>query len=406
MGNPDAPQKRNSPHHLPFIFRLSSSARTTMKIFAKRKPKIAEESNTGGPRRISKTDKRIEELLQKDPSTLNAKQRRLVKRHQQRNSKSSDDAAAAAAEPVHGVSDGKSDEKEIDDPLQQGNITKRIASSSSSSSVAATDDIINGDGEDESNQNETQHMSSVDLIDTKKNRLFDERLSILLEQLNAEQRRKLMRQLERGKDAKLIEQEAETLLVGQQQQQQTSVQAPLACVKSFPKDVNGLREESNEKETKWLPDKSIETGSIDESLDKLLHQLNSKQRRKLMRRLERGEDAKNIEREAEILLEEKRQTPVVEAPLGEEKKASRKRNEPENAPTVPRTDSKRGRQSKRPRKSGVDWSSLPAKECLRREEQRRLQKEAEERRAAGEISAHRHPLNSERRRVSLLPPSS
>ena len=51
-------------------------------------------------------------------------------------------------------------------------------------------------------------------------------------------------------------------------------------------------------------------------------------------------------------------------------------------------------------------STLPPEERLRREEQRRLQKEAAERRARGEhvTPGHKRPLNSERRRANRRKP--
>ena len=58
-------------------------------------------------------------------------------------------------------------------------------------------------------------------------------------------------------------------------------------------------------------------------------------------------------------------------------------------------------------KKGADWSSLPADERLRREEQRTKQQEAAERRARGEANiapGHKRPLNSERRRANRRKP--
>jgi hypothetical protein len=123
---------------------------------------------------------------------------------------------------------------------------------------------------------------------------------------------------------------------------------------------------------------------------KLLEGLNSKQRRKLMRRLER---------EGTGILEEVHNEALR---LAIENKS--------DAVSADQSDTKQDKgQSVTPSSSGEkrkrDWSDLSPEERLRREEQRRKQKEAAERRAKeGNVNSKRHPLNSERRRANRRKP--
>ncbi|KAI2505921.1 hypothetical protein MHU86_8520 [Fragilaria crotonensis] len=127
----------------------------------------------------------------------------------------------------------------------------------------------------------------------------------------------------------------------------------------------------------------------EEEVKKLLDTLNSKNKRKLTRQLERdGLSAlKAVREEALKLIEEMKEKEV--AVVKEKVKAKKPDPEP--------ISKKRKRD---------DWSGLPPEERLRREEQRRKQEEAAERRAKGETppSKHKHPLNSERRRANRRKP--
>ena len=116
----------------------------------------------------------------------------------------------------------------------------------------------------------------------------------------------------------------------------------------------------------------------------MLDKLNSKQRRKLVRSLERKEmDVETVRSEAKSLL----------GLDGDEKKDTSEVAEP------PKKKRKRG--------NNTDESQVSAEERLRREEQRRLQKEAAEARVNGGETVthkHKHPLNSERRRANRRKP--
>lgn len=134
-----------------------------------------------------------------------------------------------------------------------------------------------------------------------------------------------------------------------------------------------------------------------DNLHSILEKLTSKQRRKLTRQLERDGDAEKIRHEAVALLEEKKEADKdsKNPALLETKSLSKPdRTEPRKC-------------SRKRRKKIVDLSTLTPEERLRREEQRRLQKEAAERRKnenSDGIQKHRHPLNSERRRANRRKP--
>lgn len=138
-----------------------------------------------------------------------------------------------------------------------------------------------------------------------------------------------------------------------------------------------------------------ESNDLDEEqVKKLLEGLNSKQRRTLMRKLDREGEAvlEEVRKEALRLLEESK----AQIPL---------------AATTTETEHQQS-QSKDPSTSGKkrkkDWSDLSPEERTRRETQHRKQQEAAERREKqGDdhgSGKHRHPLNSERRRANRRKP--
>lgn len=133
-------------------------------------------------------------------------------------------------------------------------------------------------------------------------------------------------------------------------------------------------------------DKHTDTES---EMKSYLQQLCSKDRRKLSRMLNRGEDVEKIRSMALELLSAQKHSETI----------------PSASVETPGTMNER---RKRRRKGGnsADWESLPASERLRREEQRRLQKEAAEQRKSttDATSKFRHPLNSERRRANRRKP--
>lgn len=128
-------------------------------------------------------------------------------------------------------------------------------------------------------------------------------------------------------------------------------------------------------------------------LQALLNRLSSKPKRKLVRQLERGVDPNEVRSEAQLLLEQAdKQSASPEAKPADDVRPSFE-SDPDNDAL-----------NFKKRKTNADSSELPPEERMRREEQRRLQKEAAERRATGELNSHRHPLNSERRRANKRKP--
>ena len=132
------------------------------------------------------------------------------------------------------------------------------------------------------------------------------------------------------------------------------------------------------------------TPDIDEDeVKELLEKLNSKNKRKLTRQLERdGNAALKVVREEALKLIEDMKTKEVAVV---KEKVKEKKPDPEPISKKRKRD---------------DWSGLPPEERLRREEQRAKQQEAAERRAKGETppTKHKHPLNSERRRANRRKP--
>lgn len=246
-----------------------------MKIFAKRKRKAVEPSDGGEKDRIFKSDKDAEELLKREPSTWNAKERRLMKRYKER-------------KPDSSTEEKPEEKEEVDD----------------------TPSIVENEEEEKPVSDENEETE---------------------EPLPTE---------------------------------------PQGDVKEGDASVNETKEEADISEG--------DNTAIDSKLQKLLEKLSSKPRRKLTRSLERGGNVEEVRAEAEAL-------------LGIKKQAEETSEEPK----------KKRRRSKGP----ADLSSMTPDERLRREDQRRLQKEAAERRASGDQSKHKHPLNSERRRANRRKPS-
>jgi hypothetical protein len=153
--------------------------------------------------------------------------------------------------------------------------------------------------------------------------------------------------------------------------------------------------------------------NINEILAKL-EGLNSKDRRKFLRQLKMSSGgaidegviaaaeetalrvAERNEREAAANAATEKATAVKKLPR--KKNGDERRNDSLADHT---TEPKKKRRKKGP---AVDVSALSPEERTRREEQRAMQREAAERRAAGSVDPDRHPLNSERRRANRRKP--
>jgi hypothetical protein len=159
--------------------------------------------------------------------------------------------------------------------------------------------------------------------------------------------------------------------------------------------------------------------------------LNSKERRKLLRQLASQYDDKVLEKameaskqiaqeneakqqtkekEKEKIMEKEKETKKMESLKRKSNQASSTNDCKENANNGDINDNDGGNDAKR-RKKWKDFSHLPPEERERREKQRQMQQEAAEQRAALGIdaqlsnnSSRRHPLNSERRRANRRKP--
>ena len=280
-----------------------------MKIFAKRKRKAAaaeQYDETTKERTIFQSDPVVQELLQQDPSSWNAKQRRMVKRYQERHTYSEKPSNAVKDDAKIGKDGEDEDKKDVFQDI---------------------DPAVEEPSEVEENQEpvEGQPSDCMPVEDTKRDK-----------------------QAGGGVDGK----------------KEVTSDTPV----EVPKEIGTI----NSSETLQQ--------SIDPDLQKLLDQLNSKQRRRLTRIILKGDnpDMEAIRVEARSL-------------LGLDVQPT------DSAEKTPKRTTKR--------RKGVDWNTLPPEERMRREEQRRLQKEAAERKASGEINTkYSHPLNSERRRANRRKP--
>lgn len=149
-----------------------------------------------------------------------------------------------------------------------------------------------------------------------------------------------------------------------------------------------------------------------------LHGLNSKERRKLLRKLkaETGvtqEELTLAEEEAHRVADKNRDLEKKEVEkLKSNKRKHDEADEPESSKSPPKSETNNETKSnvsgetqpKKKKSKAKDWSHLPEEERKRREEQREKQVEAARLRASGEIAPGRHPLNSERRRANRRKP--
>ncbi|KAL3937586.1 MAG: hypothetical protein SGBAC_007344 [Bacillariaceae sp.] len=217
-----------------------------MKIFAKRKKTIGA-ANPGTPtaRTTFASDPVVEELLTKDPTEWNAKQKRLVKRYQQRKAESGEGSDAQKEQqepPVKKESKAEetaeeSVEQEADEKSENDEVSKKESDDDSSSSDSG------GDSDSESNSDsdpevegkkdeeaaivpreepvaetaveETQTPPSTAEAETGSDKIDTSHpVFKLLEQLNSKMKRTLSRKLDREGPKALpeVEQEAQKLL--------------------------------------------------------------------------------------------------------------------------------------------------------------------------------------------------
>jgi hypothetical protein len=298
-----------------------------MKLFAKRTKKVASSSSTPeAERTVFQSDPIVDALLQQDPSTWNAKQRRMIKRYQDRKQESPEGIEASPQ---------KKEQETEEEPLEPSKKEEEEAGEESGEGSDNADSESEDDSSDEEDKAEEGE--------------------------------------EANKEDVVPEPDASVMVEDVTEDPPDPTGQPTTDDDAKNQVVN---DESEKKDT----DTTAQT--IDAELSDMLERLDSKTRRKLRRKLERGEaTATEIRQEATALLK----------PAKEEEKPSAEAGS--DSPT-------KGKKRK------ADWSNLPPEERVRREEQRKNQQEAAARRAAGELPASkfRHPLNSERRRANRRKP--
>lgn len=315
-----------------------------MKIFAKRTKKKADSS---APRTVNKSDPLVEELLKKDESEWNAKERRMVKRyHKRKATEPNEKADLMSTSETEKTEDAN---EEIEEPKEDS----KPEESDDSSSEDAKKEIEDPKEDDKLEEND-------DIDDDSSSSSEDEDEIVKEAEKND------------GSDGDSSSDDSEN---------SNKVKVEQSTIEAEENKDNSDADKNAEDDGKVGKDHEIWS---------VLDKLNSKQKRTLSRKLERlGKSVlEEIEQEANKILDEI--IPVVVDLKRDNIEGSSDAIEPK----------------KKKQKKGPDWSKLPAEERLRREDQRKKQQEAAERKARGEDikPGHKRPLNSERRRANRRKP--
>ena len=326
-----------------------------MKIFATRKKK-----KSVGPRTVHKSDPIVEELLKKDSSEWNAKEKRMVKRYRDRKAKESiDDEEGNATTSSIIVEEGKEKTEDNDDDNNSGD---------------GSDD----DSDDDNNDDDDKDSSSDSSSDEDDSEVSKEE-KISETEKTEPKNNDITKELPKKKDPPTLK------------KQETSTDEIVVDVSKEKGD-----DDNNDNDNDEMVNKDHEIWA-------LLDKLNSKQKRTYSRQLKRlGRSVLDeVEKEVnkildEMIIAENLKRDLTEAASTDNKDAT---NETENS-------TENLEQKKKKRKKDIEWSKLTVEERFRREEQRKKQQEAAERRARGEAIApgHKRPLNSERRRANRRKP--
>ena len=329
----------------------------------------------GGQRTVHKSDPIVLELLKKDPSTWNAKERRMVKRYQQRNhnqddttttetaAKNEDNSSNSAIEPIP-TNSVESIEKQNDDKSNPKNIEETNEETAEAQQ--------NDDEDDGSDDSSTSNSSSSSNSSAGSN-----------------------------ENAIKMQNNVDSSSSSDDDDDDSEAKKAISTKKVETKKPDILNPETSPSISEEDQPQTMGKVPKDHEIWKVLDKLNSKQKRTLTRKLDRlgASVLDEVEQEANTILDAI--DPIVTAAV--ETEAAQKRDSSNHpASTVEPTTKKR-----RKTKAAPDWSSLPPEERLRREEQRRKQQEAAERRARGEQSikpGHKRPLNSARRRANRRKP--
>ena len=315
------------------------------------------------PGSSSKTEKKkiehdIEELLAMDPASLNAKQRRVLRRYENRTSedKKKDDVPA----PVPAT---KKDDTEISKWDGESSRSKREKEASTSTSTPK--------------QKQKQEQTEIE----EKNVTKDE---------GSESNSDSSDCVSSDSDSDSSSTAAES-----ENKDEEKSQAEMPKEKKERKAL--VQEERSEEQPK--PKKKEEGSKSVEEVALQLKGLNSKERRKLLRQLAAEYDQAFLDRVTEA---SKKIAEENEAKQAMEQKKVESNNDKVEG-TKRKADGGTPGPAKKKGKKEKDLSHLPLEERARREKQREMQKEAAERRASGEVLT-RHPLNSERRRANRRKP--
>ena len=278
-----------------------------MKIFAKRKRK-AVDTTTGSDgkaaRSVFKSDPVVEKLLKQDPSTWNAKQRRMVKRYQDRKDDMPDDLA-----PEEVGSDG--------DEVREN------------ASVSGTD----SEGEDPSGAEKGNEDEEKEEGDDAENKV--------------------------GEHAPVKEKDQEEELVQVTETERKPVDPQPSGTTKDNRDEE--KEEGDDAANKAKDEKEelvpvTKSGQkpVDPELQKLLDKLSSKPRRKLTRSLERGGNAAEIKSEALSLLGIKEEAVAKIARESEQPTKKRRRRGPADLSSLPPDERLRREEQRRLQKEAAE----------------------------------------------------
>jgi len=248
-----------------------------------------------------------------------------------------------------------------------------------------------------SKQRQMEHAAEIEKI-----------LEMKPEELNSKQRRMLKRH--RSENDKHVaeettvkaDKEKQVVVVKKMEPAEDSSETKKEETKEEEKeDTNEKEAETNDEkekeetkeEEKEETIQNVEISKEDEELMETIKGMNSKERRIVLRKLKREGKQDLVER-LEVVIskhqEEKQEEEKKQEIVQQQEEEEKKKQEIVEPP--------------RKKKKRVDDSLLSPEERHRRQCQREMQKEAAERRARGETTGHRHPLNSERRRANRRKP--
>jgi hypothetical protein len=344
----------------------------------------------------------VEDLLKLDPSTLNSKQKRIIRRHHERmndddkkekqtNDDCDKDSQSKSAETK---ATGVNFEESGDDCKEEVKNTSgySLEKNHDNEKDKKDDDSDDGSSSDSSNDSESENIEHSSDKEIGSNKMDVDK--------NTNE--------EDPKVTQAIHSSADTVDVDNSNEVNQAMN-----IQEDQKDDQGGA--------------SIEM--VSQIVEKL-KTLNSKERRKLLRQLETEnklelvekvkEESKKIASQNEQLEKEKHELAMKEQERKKDEKISMKRkleeqkatsntssketDEQKSKDTDTNTQSQDTNQPGKKKRKLKDLSHLLPAERERREQQRLMQIEAAKRRANGEVDKTRHPLNSERRRANRRKP--